>query len=322
MGSPAQADAREVTFAICFYMLCSSVMLVANKVAVTLVPLPGLVVCCQFLVALIFVFVHSAMTKFPTEDVNFDRVFIFLPYVASMSMCIFSNVKSLHYSNVETVIVFRACSPMCVSFLDWLLLGRELPTPRSAASLGIVFLGAVAYVMTDSEFKMNGFAAYTWVIIYFFSIVAEMTYGKHAMAKMQFASPVWGSLYYTNLLCLPPMLGMAIMNSEPQEAMQIEVSTAGAMAVLFTCGVGVCISWAGWNCREKTSATTFTLIGVTCKIITVLINIFIWDKHASFVGIGCLSVCIGASTFYRQAPMRPVEAAKDPKELEELAAGS
>merc|ERR1712054_155347 len=125
---------------------------------------------------------------------------------------------------------------------------------------------------------MNGFTAYTWVTVYFFAIVTEMTYGKHAMSRMKFDSPVWGSLYYTNLLCIPPMLGMAIVNSEPQEAVVTEYSTGGIAAVVFTCVVGVCISWAGWNCREKTSATSFTLIGVSCKVITELINIFIWDK--------------------------------------------
>jgi len=320
MGSPAAAGAEpDLVFAMVFYTMCSSVMLVANKVAVTWVPLPGLVVCCQFLVAVIFIYVRSAVTRIPPETLTFDRVWMFLPYVASMSLCIFANVKSLHYSNVETVITFRACSPICVSILDWLFLGRELPTAKSAASLLIVFLGAVIYVLTDSEFKMNGLSAYTWVTIYFFAIVTEMTYGKRVMSQLEFSSPVWGSLFYTNLLCLPPMLCMAIMNDEAQKVGQTEVSASGVAMVMFTCVVGVCISWAGWNCREKTSATTFTLLGVTCKLITVVINILIWDKHASMSGMICLALCIGASTMYRQAPMRPVEAvAKAPIELDDV----
>merc|ERR1719281_2332668 len=102
------------------------------------------------------------------------------------------------------------------------------------------------------------------------------------------------------------MLAMAIGNSEPQQVVELEMSALGALAVLSTCIVGVCISWAGWNCREKTSATTFTLMGVACKLISVLINIVIWDKHASSTGICCLCVCIGASAMYRQSPLRPV----------------
>jgi len=298
---------HEVIGAVVFYMLCSSVMLVANKVAVTWVPLPGLVVSCQFICAVAFIYARSAVAdNFELDTFTYERVIKFLPYVAAMSLCIFSNVQSLYHSNVETVIVFRACSPIFVSILDWFFLGRELPSPRSASSLLIVFFGAVGYVATDSEFSMNGMAAYTWVSVYFFAIVAEMTYGKIVMSRMEFKNPVWGSTLYTNLLCLPPMLAMAIWSSEPQRVQEVEMSTSGALAVLFTCVVGICISYAGWNCRGKTSATTFTLLGVACKLISVLINILIWDKHASGPGIVCLLVCIGASSAYRQSPMRPM----------------
>lgn len=304
MGSP---DSNfDMIFAIGFYMMCSSVMLVANKVAVTWVPLPGLMVCCQFVVTVICIYARIPLFGAKVEPMTFSRIWIFLPYVVSMSMCIFSNVKSLHYSNVETVITFRACSPICVSLLDWIFLGRELPSQRSALSLLVVFIGAIIYVMTDSEFKLNGLAAYTWVFIYFVAIVSEMTYGKKVMSRMSFEDSVWGSTFYTNVLCLPPMLALAIINDEPQQLQQLEISFAGAAAVFFTCVVGVCISWAGWNCREKTSATSFTLIGVTCKLITVIINVIIWDKHASGAGLACLCICIGASTAYRQAPLRPV----------------
>jgi len=295
---------RDISFAIGFYMICSSVMLVANKVAVTWVPLPGLMVSCQFISAVVFIYARSFLTNIDIDKFTFERITKFLPYVAAMSLCIFSNVKSLYHSNVETVIVFRACSPICVSILDSLFLGREFPTPRSALSLLIVFFGAVGYVCTDSEFKMNGASAYTWVMIYFFSIVCEMSYGKLVMSRMSFKNPVWGSTLYTNLLCLPPMLAMGIWDSEPQQVYELEMSALGVLAVLFTCVVGICISYAGWNCREKTSATTFTLLGVSCKIISVLINICIWDKHASASGICCLIVCIGASSMYRQSPMR------------------
>jgi GDP-mannose transporter len=302
----------EIMFGIGFYTICSSVMLITNKVAVTLVPVPGLVVCLQFLVAVLFIYGRSYVADIKVDTFTYDRVLKFLPYVASMSLCIFANVKALHFANVETVIVFRACSPMCVSILDWRFLGRELPSSRSALSLLSVGVGAIGYVLTDSAFKMNGIGAYTWVMIYFVAIVVEMTYGKQVMSQLSFNSPVWGSALYTNLLCLPPMLAMAIFNSETSQLQELEITLPGVLVVSISCFLGVGMSWAGWNCREKVSATTFTLIGVACKFITVLINIIIWDKHATAVGFFFLSICIGASALYRQAPMRakPVAATK------------
>jgi hypothetical protein len=33
--------------------------------------------------------------------------------------CLWTNVKALEYANVETVIVFRAMSPIAVAICDW-----------------------------------------------------------------------------------------------------------------------------------------------------------------------------------------------------------
>jgi GDP-mannose transporter len=70
------------------------------------------------------------------------------------------------------------------------------------------------------------------------------------------------------------------------------------------CLIGTGIGYSGWWCRGKVSATSFTLIGVLNKCITVLVNLMIWDQHASAVGIACLFLCLIGGAFYEQAPMR------------------
>lgn len=52
------------------------------------------------------------------------------------------------------------------------------------------------------------------------------------------------------------------------------------------------------------SATTYTLVGVVNKFLTVLLNTFMWDKHSSPLGIFAVLVCLGAGGFYQQAPRR------------------
>ena len=75
-------------------------------------------------------------------------------------------------------------------------------------------------------------------------------------------------------------------------------------AVLLSCVVGVGISYAGFNLRKQVTATSFTVVGVLCKIASVLLNIFIWDKHANGIGITALCICIFAGTFYQQSSKR------------------
>jgi solute carrier family 35 len=54
------------------------------------------------------------------------------------------------------------------------------------------------------------------------------------------------------------------------------------------------------------SATTYTLVGVVNKFITVLLNVLIWDKHSTPLGIGSVCLCLLAGSFYQQAPKREV----------------
>jgi len=55
------------------------------------------------------------------------------------------------------------------------------------------------------------------------------------------------------------------------------------------------------------SATTFTLVGVVNKLLTVLLNVAIWDKHSTPAGLFAVCVCLFAGTFYQQAPRRDEE---------------
>lgn len=53
------------------------------------------------------------------------------------------------------------------------------------------------------------------------------------------------------------------------------------------------ISFAGFKCQQVITATGYTVVGVMNKMLTVLINVLIWDKHASAVGISSLAGELG-----------------------------
>lgn len=52
------------------------------------------------------------------------------------------------------------------------------------------------------------------------------------------------------------------------------------------------------------SATTYTLVGVVNKFLTVLLNVLLWDKHSSALGIISVCICLVAGMFYQQSPLR------------------
>mmetsp|Transcript_108524 Transcript_108524/g.315625 ORF Transcript_108524/g.315625 Transcript_108524/m.315625 type:complete len:85 (-) Transcript_108524:496-750(-) len=69
---------------------------------------------------------------------------------------------------------------------------------------------------------------------------------------------------------------------------------------------------SGWYCRSLVSATTYTLVGVMNKFITIVGNVLIWDQHATPTGLSFLFLCILGGAMYRQAPMRDQPVAYSP----------
>jgi GDP-mannose transporter len=155
---------------------------------------------------------------------------------------IYANMQALAHSNVETVIVFRACSPVAVCIVEYLFMDRALPNLRSSISLTVVVLGAVMYCYSDSEFVLGGLKAYYWVILYFFLITFEMTYGKKLTSSVKMDS-VWGPVLYCNLLAAFPMFLLGYVNGDYENISEklSELPANGAMILLFSCVVGTLI---------------------------------------------------------------------------------
>ena len=74
--------------------------------------------------------------------------------------------------------------------------------------------------------------------------------------------------------------------------------------MMLGCVAGTGIGYSSWWCRDKVSATSFTIIGVMNKCLTILLNYMVWDNHARPAGIACLFLCLAGGSVYKQAPMR------------------
>jgi drug/metabolite transporter (DMT)-like permease len=178
------ANVGEVTFAIVLYSLCSSSMLIINKLAVTSFPMASFVTSFQLYFCSIVVLVMQQYGCVELEDFEWAKVKPYLVYVLSFVLGLFTNMMSLSHGNVETVIIFRACVPLAVSLLDWAFLGRAFPSTRALGALVVLLGGAYGYIYFDKEFKSQGWLAYTWVILYFVVSCFSMTFGKYVMNQV------------------------------------------------------------------------------------------------------------------------------------------
>merc|ERR1712021_28025 len=120
-----------------------------------------------------------------------------------------------------------------------------------------------------------------------------------------------GPVIYTNVLGFVPMLLFATVGNEYGKFWDFywagsEYRLPPASVVLLIIGsvVGTLIGYSSWWGRGVISATSFTLVGVINKCLTILLNVVIWDQHATPGGIFSLFVCISGGLIYQQAPMR------------------
>uniref|UniRef100_A0A7S0LP39 Sugar phosphate transporter domain-containing protein n=1 Tax=Coccolithus braarudii TaxID=221442 RepID=A0A7S0LP39_9EUKA len=277
-------------------------MLVVNKLTVHFLPAPSFVLLTQFFASWFVVKVLGLLGVITVDALEWRKLRAFFFVSVAFLACVFANMKTLQYANVETFIVFRAATPLVISIADWGFLDRELPGLRSTLCLVVLACGAAAYTLTDSHFEVHG---YVWVGVWFLIFCFDQLYIKHAVDSTVVDSN-WGRVFYTNLWA-SLIAGIMVLATEPHVLTSMQwkdwdMKTWVALSVSAVLGVG--ISYFAFLCRAAVSATCFTVIGNVCKVLTVLINVTIWDHHASPIGLGCLSVCLFGAGLYQQAPTR------------------
>lgn len=109
------------------------------------------------------------------------------------------------------------------------------------------------------------------------------------------------------------VLGSASEPSEPFYALS---------GIALSCVFGVGISFFGFAVRRKITATGFTVLGCTNKLITMVVNIMVWEHHASLGGQLCLLVCIAGGVLYGELSQRDSEARKAALAAKAAAAGT
>jgi GDP-mannose transporter len=127
-------------------------MLVLNKVAVQYVPSPSLVLLIQLIATVFAVKKLNAWNPavFEVEPLKYAKARAFFAPVVLFCFCLVTNMQALKYSKIEAVIVFRACTPICVSFMDYFFLSRELPSRRSLVGMLGIVLGAILFFIAEN----------------------------------------------------------------------------------------------------------------------------------------------------------------------------
>ncbi|XP_077225555.1 GDP-fucose transporter 1-like [Tasmannia lanceolata] len=285
------------------YALCSSLLAVINKFAITKFNYPGLLTALQYLTSALGVWILGKLGFLYHDPFNFDTAKKFLPAAAVFYLAIFTNTNLLRHANVDTFIVFRSLTPLLVAIADTTFRKQPCPSKLTFVSLVIILGGAVGYVINDEGFTLT---AYSWALAYLVTITTEMVYIKHMVTNLGLNT--WGFVFYNNLLSLMMAPVFGVLTGEYVDVFSAVRSSSGIwvepgafLAVALSCVFGLLISFFGFAARKAISATAFTVTGVVNKFLTVGINVLIWDKHASPFGLVCLLFTIVGGVLYQQS---------------------
>ncbi|KAE8775194.1 GDP-mannose transporter GONST4 [Hordeum vulgare] len=285
------------------YALCSSLLAIINKYAVTKFNYPGLLTALQYLTSAAGVWALGKLGFLCHDPFNLETAKKFAPAAVVFYLAIFTNTNLLVHANVDTFIVFRSLTPLLVAIADTTFRKQPCPSKLTFSSLVIILGGAVGYVITDSAFSLT---AYSWALAYLVTITAEMVYIKHIVTNLGLNT--WGFVLYNNLLSLmiSPIFWFltgehksvfSAVESRGEGWFQLDAFVAVALSCLF----GLLISFFGFAARKAISATAFTVTGVVNKFLTVAINVTIWDKHASAFGLVSLLFTLAGGVLYQQS---------------------
>jgi solute carrier family 35 protein len=290
----------EVGLAIAYYSLCSSTLLIVNKVALHIIPAPVFLLSLQLWFAVAFVYILHGLNVVQVARLRWSTAMEFAPVVVSFLGTLFSNAKVLQYSNVETFITFRSSTPLVLCLCDYVFLGRELPSAKSVVCLIGLLLSSCGYVLVDHAFDVR---AYSWLAVWYVSFTAYEVVVKNLCDTV--AVDNWTRVIYTNAMGGSLLVGAHLLvRSEYDLLFRIEWNHRAIVTLLLSCLIGIGVSHSAYVMRSACSATLSAVVGILCKVLTVLINMVLWDKHASVSELMFLALGLMSGAFYEQAPLR------------------
>jgi hypothetical protein len=170
-------------------------------------------------------------------------------------------------------------------------------------SLLLIFAGALGYCLLDSTLSLT---SYSWGFLYITIFCTEMARARARAARRRALTPAcpqifvkdvvshiklsnWGLVYYNNGIGTLMSILVVLVTNEGGLRGASPSPTARSLLVLgsasepnepfyalsgiaLSCVFGVGISFFGFSTRRKISATGFTVLGCTNKLLTLLVN--------------------------------------------------
>jgi len=279
---------------VLLFSAAGATLMVVNKLCVRHLPLPSLLCSLQLGVS---AGVAAVMVRSEGATFELRKAQPLVLFVGLFACTLYTSMVALQVASIEMVLVMRACCPVLVAVLESICLGARPPSLRGGLSLAMLFACALAYVGMHTYTGALGMtlATFAWLAAYLTFDVTSVLVGK-SIAHGE-SMGVWERVLYTNVMGVPPLLGMAALTGETAEAPRFWAAHAQGDAALFalvggSCALGLAISYFGWRTRSLLGASSFATLSFINKLITLLLGVFIFQRHETLPSMALVLLCL------------------------------
>ena len=298
------------TWALCLFVLSSVGMMLGNKLAVQVLPLPSTLVLVQVFGTLLLL----SLYRNQLQRFRLDVLREWLPIALLFSSMIYTSMKSFLYVNVSTMLIFRNISAIVTTVVEYWVRGTTVNTEIVLSELTIV-LGAILYGWGSANFSWIGFL---WILT---NVGAQVAYGVTLKLKMDGNSNFkemskYTMSLYNNTLAIPPLLLILFVQGEHTHILPsiANVTPAGWGTISLTCFLGFLISTSGFGLQKLVSASVFIVINNLSKFLNIFLGMLWLNDQISGTldAAGCVVAILGGCWF-SFAQMRFLEQEKKKK---------
>ena len=289
-----------------------------NKIAVNDIQLPNLILVTQFATASFLLVLAHMFGMIKLENINTRTCIGFLPFVACFFALLCSGMWVMKVAPLETFIAFKSTTPIVLSLLDYLFMGRMFPSAKSIIAMVGITIGAIWYVSGDI---LSGEGAYLYCAIFVFVACIEGGIAKDTINRYQMNS--WSRTFLVNTLSIPVGIILSLFTGEFENMRKgkdangnvLDYKNRGLIALVCSCFFGVGMGVFTMLIRDALSATSCAVVATCNKFLAEVVNFFIWNNHASLEGAWAACLIMASGIFYEQAPLRPGESGFNPKTI-------
>ena len=285
----------DVLLSVIAFMAASAGMAIANKMAVTALGLPMLLVgiqCASTLLILIPAYKTINLGSWRDKVRWFPVSLLFVGMLGT-------SMVAYQLCSLGTVVVIRMISPLLGLLVEASFnRAKFIASAHTFMSLGVIMAGVILYAIFQKGISGEVLGIF-FMIANMFVATAERLCQRYLMAENPVDMSDTGLMLYNNTVCMLAMpLLMFVFNEWSNVDNFVKVTGPGWGFIIWSCLCGACISYTAFRAQRRISATSFLVVVNMNKFVVVGYGILVLgEAYKPLAAIGCALALLGGAYY-------------------------